>query len=102
MIFNFVPMGTSSILALIGVGLAALIGQFGITLAYKFAPASEISVFDYSTIIFTGLFGFLFLHQIPDYLSIIGYALIFSGALINFMNNRRKQRMLINEKSARD
>lgn len=102
MIFNFVPMGTSSILALIGVGLAALIGQFGITLAYKFAPASEISVFDYSTIIFTGLFGFLFLHQIPDYLSIIGYILIFSGALINFMNNRRKQRMLINEKIARD
>ena len=102
MIFNFVPMGTSSILALIGVGLAALIGQFGITLAYKFAPASEISVFDYSTIIFTGLFGFLFLHQIPDYLSIIGYVLIFSGALINFLNNRRKQRMLINEKIARD
>lgn len=102
MIFNFVPMNTASILALIGAGFAALIGQFGITLAYKFAPASEISVFDYSTIIFTGLFGFLFLNQIPDYLSIIGYVLIFSGALINFLNNRRKQRMLIDEKIARD
>ncbi len=102
MIFNFVPMSKSSIIALVGVGLAALIGQFGITLAYKFAPASEISVFDYSTIIFTGIFGFLFLNQIPDYLSIIGYILIFTGAFINFYNNRRRQRMLINEKIARN
>ena len=38
---------------LILAGIFASIGQFGITIAYKYAKAKEISIFDYSNILFS-------------------------------------------------
>lgn len=85
---NFHPMTLVNLLVLLGVGLMAAVGQFGITLAYKFAPASEISVYDYSSIIFTGIWGLLFLGQVPDGLSLVGYLLIVGAGILSFYYNR--------------
>lgn len=52
LIFNFAPMTLFQWLVLIGAGIAAAGGQFTITAAYSFAPAREISVFDYTQILF--------------------------------------------------
>ena len=65
-------------------------GQFGITYAYFFAPARDISIFDYSQIIFSSLLGLLMFNQIPDALSWIGYAVIILMAAIVFVYNRRQ------------
>ncbi len=75
------PMTPAQILILLGAGLAAAVGQFGITAAYRFAPAREIAVFDYTNIIFTALFGFFFFAQTPDILSVAGFILIVLAAL---------------------
>lgn len=66
---------------LILTGMVAAGGQIFITKAYSNAPAKEISVYDYSIVLFTAIFGFIFLEQIPDYLSIIGYAIIIGAAV---------------------
>ncbi|MDK6234365.1 DMT family transporter [Aerococcus sanguinicola] len=92
LIFNYVPLDQKALLALLGAGLAASFGQFGITLAYKFAPANEISIFDYSSIVFSGLLGFIFLGQVPDGWSILGYFIIFTGGLVTFLYNRQLTR----------
>ena len=42
-------------------GLAAAGGQFGITAAYTYAPAREISVYDYTQIMFSAVLGFFVL-----------------------------------------
>lgn len=89
LIYSYVPMNFQAILILIGVGVFAVIGQFGITLAYRYAPATEISVFDYSSILFTGMLGFIFLDQVPDYLSIIGYGIIIFAGILTFSYNRK-------------
>ena len=39
------------ILYLLGAGLAAAVGQIGVTLAYSFAAAKDISIFTYASII---------------------------------------------------
>lgn len=91
LLFNYTKMSLTSFLCLVLVGVFASIGQYGVTLAYKFAPSSEISIFDYFTIIFTGIWGLLFLNQKPDILSLFGYVIIFSAVLINFISNRKKQ-----------
>ena len=65
-------------------GLAAAGGQICITNAYTKAPAKEISVYDFSIVIFTAILGFLFLGQIPDYLSVIGYVIIIGTAIIKW------------------
>ena len=57
--------------------------------AYANAPAREISVFDYSQIIFAALFGFLFLQQIPDTLSVVGYLIICGTSVAMFFYNQK-------------
>lgn len=49
----------------------------------------EISVFDYSQVIFAALLGFVFLQQIPDYLSVIGYVIIIGSAIFKWNYNLR-------------
>jgi drug/metabolite transporter (DMT)-like permease len=64
-------------------------GQLNITAAYSYAPAKKISVFDYSQVIFAALLGFIFLGQIPDMLSILGYVLIIGAAVFRWFQNRK-------------
>ncbi len=91
LIFSFAPMTGKQILILLGAGLAAAFGQFSITAAYFHAPAKEISVYDYSQIIFSALIGFLLFHQVPDGYSIFGYIVICAMALAMFFLNNKKQ-----------
>ena len=80
-IFDFHPMTLQQWIFLILAGCAAMGGQLNITAAYTYAPASEISVYDYSQIVFAALLGFLFLGQLPDVLSLVGYVLIIGAAI---------------------
>ncbi len=84
---NFVPLSPRQLLYLILAGVAATLGQFGITSAYKFAPAKEISVFDYTQVIFAALLGILFLGEIPTILSVAGYVIIIGVAVLRWMYN---------------
>lgn len=81
MIKSFVPMTTPQLLCLIGAGLAAAGGQFTVTKAYQVAPAREISVFDYSQVLFASLWGMLFFGELPDRWSLLGYVIIIGTAV---------------------
>ena len=80
MIAGFDPMTGQQVLILLGAGASAALGQFGITLAYGFAAPREIAVFDYSNILFTAAFGFLFFAQVPDIWSVLGFVAILVAA----------------------
>jgi drug/metabolite transporter (DMT)-like permease len=68
-------------------GVGASVGQFSITTAYKYAPAKEISVFDYTQVIFAAIWGMIFLGEIPVMLSIIGYIIIIGMAVLRWYYN---------------
>lgn len=90
LIFNYHPMTPQQLFYLFMVGVCAAGGQFAITAAYTFAPSSEISVYDYSNIVFTAIEGYFFLgHQIPDVLSIVGYFIICLMAVWMFIYNNK-------------
>ena len=78
------PMTAFQWMCLILAGAFAAMGQFGITSAYKWAPARDISVFDYTQVIFAALWGILFLGEVPSVLSIIGYVIIIGTALVRW------------------
>ena len=80
-------MSISQILCLIGAGCAAAGGQFTITAAYTHAPAREISVYDYSQLIFTMLLGFFLFGDIPDVWSFVGYFIIVTMGVLVFLYN---------------
>ena len=50
-------------------------------------PAKEISIYDYSTVIFTALLGLIVLGEVPDWLSILGYAIIIGASVLNYLYN---------------
>lgn len=75
------PMTPEQLLLLLAAGAAAAMGQFGITKAYRYAPPRQISVFDYSNIMFAAILGFIFFDQIPDLLSILGFVTIIAAAV---------------------
>lgn len=78
---GYQPMTLWQTLLLLGAGIAATGGQLSITAAYTCAPAKEISVYDYTQVIFAVLWGFLFFGQIPDALSVAGYVIIVGAAV---------------------
>ena len=80
MVRRFDPMTASQVAVLLGAGVGAAIGQFGITLAYGYAAPKDIAVFDYSGILFAAAFGFLFFGQVPDLLSVAGFVAIILAA----------------------
>ena len=82
-------MTMTQLMYLLLAGVFASVGQFGITLAYKYAPAKEISIFDYSNIIFSALISFVIFGALPDYLSVIGYLIIFGASLFMFLYNKK-------------
>lgn len=84
LITGFVPMTGWQWLCLIMAGASASLGQFAITTAYKFAPAKEISVFDYTQVIFAAILGMIFLNETPSIFSIIGYVIIIGTAVVRW------------------
>lgn len=90
MVLNFKPMTIIQLIFLLCAGFSAMGGQLGITAAYTHAPAKNISVFDYSQVIFAGLWGFLFFDEIPDRYSVIGYILIIGTAVAKWYYNLHK------------
>lgn len=88
LIFDFAPMTGHQLLMLLLAGLSATGGQFTITAAYSYAPARDVSVYDYTQIVFAAGLGFFVFGQIPDALSIIGYIIIVGVAVAMFVKNR--------------
>lgn len=83
-LLQYQPMKPIQLFYLVAAGFSAMGGQLCITTAYTKAPAKEISVFDYTQVLFAALLGFVFLEQIPDILSVIGYVIIIGSAVFKW------------------
>ena len=92
-IYVYEPMTTMQFVYLILAGIFASLGQFGVTLAYKYAPAKEISIFDYSNIIFSAILSIFLFGVYPDKLSVVGYFIIFAAAFYMFLYNKRQDKL---------
>lgn len=66
---------------LIAVGLLANISQIFMSYAYSLAPAGQIGPMNYIAIVFAGIWGFIFWHEIPDLFSILGISIILIAIL---------------------
>lgn len=89
MLIVYKEMAMLQFIYLILAGIFASIGQFGITIAYKYAKAKEISIFDYSNILFSAIISIVLFGVIPDYLSVLGYIIIFAVSLYMFLYNKK-------------
>lgn len=81
-ISSYVRMTAAELILLIGMGVCGGTAQILITIAYGKASAKEISIVEYSEIVFAALLGFIFDHELADKTSMIGYLIIFAAALL--------------------
>lgn len=79
-LLNYHPMTMRQFLFLVLAGCSAAIAQLSVTAAYQNAPAKDISVFDYSQVVYAAIFGFLLFGELPDGWSFLGYAIIIGTA----------------------
>lgn len=89
LIFDYHAMMLIQLLYLILAGCSAAAAQFSITAAYFNAPAKEISVYDYSQVIFSAIIGMIVFGQMPDIFSIAGYIIICAMAVIMFVCSKK-------------
>lgn len=88
LILDYRTMTYYQLLMLLLAGISATIGQYGVTFAYKFAAAKNISVFDYSQVLFSGIFGYMFFGEFPDFQSLIGYIIVISVGIVLVLRSK--------------
>lgn len=88
LILDYRTMTYYQLSMLILAGISATIGQYGVTFAYKFAAAKNISVFDYSQVLFSGIFGYMFFGEFPDFQSLIGYVIVISVGIVLVLRSK--------------
>ena len=92
MLFSHAPMSLRQLGFLMLAGLCGCIAQFAVTRAYLYAPAKELSVYDYTQVIFATLWGFLLFGQVPDTLSVLGYLLVCGAGVGMFLYHKYKDK----------
>lgn len=85
-----VPTG-EQLLLLVLIGLFALGGQVALTWSYAMANASEVSIFNYSGIVFSMLFSGLFLGERLKTSSVAGGILVVLAGVITLIGQKRSE-----------
>lgn len=67
---------------LVAAGLLANISQLFMSYAYSLAPAGQIGPMNYIAIVFAGIWGFIFWHELPDFFTLIGITIILFAILL--------------------
>ncbi|MDO4482402.1 MAG: DMT family transporter [Bacillota bacterium] len=76
---------------LISLGIIATVYQLMMSQAYKYAQATEVSIYSYTTIIFSAVLGIIIWSEIPGVFTVIGAILIVSGAYVIFRGQNSKE-----------
>ncbi len=73
---------------LVVLGLNATAYQMLLSTAYKYAPAGELSIYSYTTIVFSAFIGVLFWGEYPAAASIAGIVCILIGGYVMFRREK--------------
>ena len=89
MMVHFVSPTSLQWLYLFLTGIFAAIGQYGLTYAYRYGKASEVTVFNFSGIVFSVLLGYFIWGELSDAYSIAGGTVILLMSVYIFYYNNK-------------
>lgn len=78
---------------IIGLGLSGVVAQFLLSIAYKNAEVSVVTVFNYSGIIWATLFGWMFWNEWPDEAILVGGAIVIASNVFIVYREQRLARL---------
>ena len=77
------PPSARAWLMLLSVGVLYALTQWFIILAYRYAGAAELSPFNYSVVVFSGILGWMFFANVPGLSAVAGTVLISAGGILS-------------------
>lgn len=86
---DFILPDAAQFAALLGIGVFAAIGQLCLTQAYKMTNPGEVSIINYLGIIFSAVFGLLFLNERIGLRSFGGIVLILGAAVLLYLSRSK-------------
>ncbi len=90
LLINYHSMTMFQTIMLLLAGLSATAGQFGLTYAYYYASAKDVSIYDYSQLIWAAIYAYFLFNEPFILSSIIGYAIITGAAVYIFIKQRNE------------
>lgn len=91
-VWSWKPLSARQWLLLLGVGAFYAATQYLIILAYRYASAAQLSPFNYTVVIFSGILGWLVFGSVPDALAIAGTVLICAGGILSIRGGHKEGR----------
>lgn len=79
---------------LIGIGLSSLIAQMFMTKAYQYKNASEISIVNYTNIVFSSVLAFMIWGEKLELSFFIGASLVIFAAVYDYIMNMKRQSLV--------
>ena len=71
------------------IGIFGGLGQYLLTIAYLYAPAGEVSIYNYTSVIFSAILGFIIFGDKIIPIEFLGIGLILLSAVILFLYNQK-------------
>ncbi len=90
--WNWVMPDLDGWLLMATMGMIGLLGQLAMIRAFALAPASLVSPFIYSQIVWAVLFGYLVFGDLPDLWTLAGAAIVVAAGLHLFRHEARRNR----------
>jgi drug/metabolite transporter (DMT)-like permease len=86
------PLAVADWALLVAIGLVGATGHFALIKSLEVAPASTVTPFGYTAILWATLYGFLFFGEWPDVWTLVGAGLIISSGLYILHRERARRR----------
>ena len=93
MCFDFAVPTLKELALLLLIGVFGGLGQIALTYSYRMAAAAEISIYNYSGIVFSIILGYVFLGEVLDLTSLIGCGLVIAAAVITWLFSGNRAEM---------
>lgn len=87
--FGWIVPDAGDALILVAMGLLGGIGQIMLTQSYRFAEASTIAPFEYTTMLWALLVGWLLFAEVPTIEVLLGAAIVISAGIFVIFRERR-------------
>jgi drug/metabolite transporter (DMT)-like permease len=87
--FGWVMPSNEALWLMVGAGLIGGVAQMLVTSAYRYGPASMLAPFDYASMIFAVLIGWLWFDEWPTTVMLIGAGLVISGGALIIWRERQ-------------
>ncbi|WP_299367015.1 DMT family transporter [uncultured Tateyamaria sp.] len=87
--FGWVVPSTLDAGLLIGAGLVGGVAQILVTASYRFGAASMLAPFDYASLIFAALIGYVIFAELPTTPTVIGASLVVLGGVLIIWRERQ-------------